>query len=57
MLEYILLMISNKNKKLINKLLSHISYLEKETHILCLIDLMNNAEGDSLIDKIYLLTT
>ena len=49
-------MISDKNKKIINKLLSQISYLENEINSLCHIDLQNNAEGDFLIDKIYLLT-
>ena len=48
-------MISDKNRKLINKLLSQISYLESEIHTLCHIDLQNNTEGDFLIDKIYLL--
>ena len=50
-------MISDKKKKLINKLLSQISYLDNEINILCHIDLPHNLEGDSLVDKIYLLTS
>ena len=34
----------DKNRKPINKLLSQIFYLENKIHILCVIDLMNNAE-------------
>ena len=46
-------MISGKNRKLINNLLKRISYLENKINLLCHNDLMDNEEGDSLIDKIY----
>ena len=49
-------MISDKNRKIINNLLKRISYLKNKIHLLCHNDLMNNEEGDFLIDKIYLLT-
>ena len=44
-------MISDKNRKLINKLLLQISYFKNKINLLCHNDLMDNEEGDSLKDN------